>query len=204
MTGLASGSRRRLWQALAAVLAGLAPASCAAPSLTLYTLGAPELTGAAAPLGQKATVIAVARVTLPDYLDTQDILVRRGNALESSHRGRWASRLSLGATELLTGRLAQSRPDALVTDQPQTTAPSYRLLINISRLDVAIEGGATNGRATLEADWLIVPRDPAVATLRDRTRVSVTGPIGTDQGVVAMETDVLNRLAGIIDVKGLR
>ncbi len=45
-------------------------------------------------------------------------------------------------------------PDALVTDQPQTEAPSYRILINISRLDVT-----SDGVATLEADWQIVPRD---------------------------------------------
>jgi uncharacterized lipoprotein YmbA len=43
-------------------------------------------------------VIAVARVTLPDDLDTQDILVRRGSVLESSHTARWASRLSLAVT----------------------------------------------------------------------------------------------------------
>jgi uncharacterized lipoprotein YmbA len=173
--------------------------SCAAPSLALYTLGAPAVTSDTGPLGGRATVIEIARVTLPDYLDTQDILVRNGNTLERSHQGRWASRLSLGITDLLTARLAQRRPDALVTDQPQTQAPSYRILINISRLDVTV-----GGVATLEADWLIVPRDPAMPTRRNRAQFSATGPVATDQDVVALEEGVLDRLANAIDVTRLR
>ncbi len=185
---------------LAAIGFGLA--SCAAPPVTLYSLGASEVRGALAPLRPQSTVIELARVTLPDYLDTQDILVNRGSALASSHTGRWASRLSLGVTDLLAGRLAQSRPEALVTDQPQSTAPSYRLLVNISRLDVVAESAAS-GRASLDADWLIVPRDPARATARDRIRLSTTGPAGTDQEVVALETALFSKLADAIDIRQL-
>lgn len=188
----------------AGVLALLALASCAAPPVVRYTLGQSAAGGPAMALGREAIVIAVSRVSLPDYLDTQDILVRRGNALEASHLGRWASRLSLGVTELLTARLARSRPDALVTDQPQGGVPSYRLLINVSRLDVAADGGATEGSAALEADWAIVSHDPAVATLRDRVRLVATGPIGTDQDVVALEAKLLGQLAGAIDITRLR
>jgi uncharacterized protein len=183
---------------LPCVLAGLL-ASCAAPSLSLYTLGGPAVASDTGPLGRHAAVIEVPRVTLPDYLDTQDILVRNGNTLDRSPRGRWASRLSLGITNLLTARLAQRRPDALVTDQPQTQAPSYRIQINISRLDVTVAGVAT-----LEADWLIVPRDPAMPTRRDRAQFTATGPVATDQNVVTLEEGLLNRLADAIDITKLR
>jgi uncharacterized lipoprotein YmbA len=149
-------------------------------------------------------VIAVARVVLPDDLDTQDIVVNRGNVLHSSYTGRWASRLSLGATELVTGCLGQSRPDALVTDQPQTTAPSYRILINISSFDLALAGGTIEGSAMLEADWQIIPRNPAVPPSRGRTRIDIDGPLGTDRDVVALTTTVLTRLAAAIDVANLR
>ncbi len=174
-------------------------ASCAAPPLALYTLGGPAVASDAAPLGGRAIVIEIRRVTLPDYLDTQDILLRRGNTLERSVRGRWASRLSLGITDLLTGRLARRRPDALVTGQPQTEAPSYRVLININRLDVTADG-----TATLEADWQIVPRDPALPTRRDRAGFSAAGPVATDQDVVTLEETVLDRLAAAIDIASLR
>jgi uncharacterized lipoprotein YmbA len=199
------GSRaRRVLLSAGTALAVVALAACAAPPVTLYTLGQAPVAGPEIPLTSGAVVIDVARVTLPDDLDTQDILIRRGSTLESSHRGRWASRLSLGATDLLTARLAQSRPDALVTDEPQTGAISYRLLIDISRLDVAADAVATQGSAVLEADWVIVPRDPAIRTRRGRVRLVVAGPIGTDQDVVALERKVLGQLAGSIDIALLR
>jgi len=104
-----------------------------------------------------AALIEVARVTLPDYLDTQDVRVRRGSVPETSHTGRWASRLSLGATALLAG----TRRDALVTDQRQATPPTYRLLVTVSRFNVAAETSVA-GRAALKGDWLIVPGMPYV------------------------------------------
>ena len=179
-------------------------AACAAPPVTLYTLDQASPGAADLPLGQRPTVIVLDRVTLPDYLDTQDIVVRRGAVVETSHRGRWASRLSLEVGQLLAARLGRTRPAALVTDQPQTSAPSYRIAVDIGRLDLAGAAGSTQGAATLEADWQIIPRDAAAPILRDRTHIEVTGPIATDRDVVALETAVLTRLAGAIDITRLR
>jgi uncharacterized lipoprotein YmbA len=126
-----------LWCAVVVLLVG-----CASPPLTVYTLVVP-VTGVVpatgrnvASLGQSPVVIAVARVSMPDELDTTDIVVRNASLLRRSQRGRWASRLSLGITDRLTARLAARRPDALVTDRPLGDAPTYRVLINIGRLDV--------------------------------------------------------------------
>jgi uncharacterized lipoprotein YmbA len=169
--------------------------SCAAPPLNLYTLATPAALGAQ-PLGQKPVVIAVARVSVPDELDTQDIVMRDGSLLRRSSLGRWASRLSLGITDRLTERLAERRPDALVTDRPLTETPSYRVLVNIVRLDVT-----TSGIATLDADWLVVPRDTAAATQRDRGHFSATGPVATDQDVVTLTEAVLDQLSAAIVIK---
>ena len=179
-------------------------ASCAAPPLAVYTLGDAEGTIPgnvvdASPLGRRALVVEVARISLPDDLDTQDIQVRHGNVLQPSRRGRWASRLSVAATGRLTARLARRRPDALFTDQPQAGTPSDRILVNISRLDVTAEG-----TATLEADWQVVPRDPSRPARRDRANVSAAGPVATDTDVVALMGAVLDQLAARIDVAGLR
>lgn len=179
-------------------------ASCAAPPVTLYTLQAPAPRGAEVPLGPHPVVIAVARVSLPDDLDTEDILVRQGSVLASSHTGRWASRLSLAVTDLLTGRLAASRPDALVTDQPETTSPTYRLLVNISRLDLAVDAGGAGGTAILEADWMTVALNPTIPVRRDRTRIVLDGPVGDDREVVALTTAVVEKLARAIDSSALR
>ena len=140
-------------------------------------------------------------MTLPDYRDTQDILVRRGSVLASGHTGRRASRLSLGAKDLLAARLPQTRPDALVTGQPRAPIPDNRLAIDISRLDGAIqEDGA--GRAILDPDWIHdwipdwinVSRDAALPTRRGRISLEVTGAVGSDLGIVSMETMLLSRL----------
>lgn len=172
---------------------------CAAPPLTLYTLDSASRASEAVPLGRKPLVIAIARVSIPDELDTEDIVVRDGNVLQRSSKGRWGSRLSLGITGRLTDRLAARRPNALVTDRPLTETPSYRVQINIGRLDVS-----SAGVATLDADWLIVPRVPNAPTLRNRTHVVVSGPVATDQDVVTLMGVVLDRLANAIVLPGGR
>lgn len=169
--------------------------ACAAPPLTLYTLdtGASE----APPPGKPQRVIAVARVTIPDELDSQDIVVRDGSMLRRSTLGRWASRLSLGIAYRLTERLAQRYPDALVTDRPLTETPAERVLVNIARLDVT-----TVGVATLDADWMVVPRDPRGAIQRDRLHVSATGAVASDQDVVTLVGNLTDRLAQAITISG--
>jgi uncharacterized lipoprotein YmbA len=171
--------------------------SCAAPPLTVYTLDAPAITPDTVPLGGKPVVIAIARVSVPDELDTREIFVRDGSTLQRSPRGRWASRLSVGITDRLTERLAGRRPDALVTDRPLTETPAYRVLINIGRLDVT-----TDGAATLDADWLIVPRDATAPTRRDRAHFVASGPVATDKDVVTLVALVLDRLADAIALPG--
>jgi hypothetical protein len=177
------------------LLGSVLVSSCAAPPLTLYTLGAPPIASDARPLGRHPIVIAVARVTIPDALDTEDMLVRDGNTLRRSQRGRWASRLSLGITDRLTERLAARYPRALVTDRPLTETPSERILVNIGRLDVSAEGVAT-----MDADWMVVPRDAAAPARRERGHFSATGPVKTDQDVVTLVGAVLDQLAGAIEV----
>jgi uncharacterized lipoprotein YmbA len=178
---------------------GLLAAACASPPLTTYTLGVPAGLSAAAPLGGRPVVIEVRRVAIPDYLDSQDIQVRDGNTLVRSAQGRWATRVSLGVTAYLTGMLQQRRPDALVTDQTQIDPPTYRLFVTIGTLDIT-----KAGTATLDADWTIVPRNPALPTQRARGHFTSTGPVATDQDVVTLTLAVLRQLADAIDVAGLR
>lgn len=176
-----------------AMLTALAVTACAARPLRLYILNDPAALAPAAQLRPGAPVIEVNRLTLPDYIDTVDILVRHGNVLERSDGARWASRLSILATNLLTARLATRAPGALVTDQWRGTAPDYRVVVQVTRLDVT-----TAGVASLSAYWQIVPRDPRLQAVRDRTQIRVTGLVATDQEVVDLETELFERLAGAI------
>lgn len=179
------------------MLIALAVAACAARPLKLYTLND---AGSLSPPGQLrvgAPVIEVERVILPDYIDTVDILLRHGSVLERSPGARWASRLSILATNLLTAQLATRAPGALVTDQWTGTAPEYRIMVQVTRLDIT-----TADVASLNAYWQILPRDPQAQAVRDRVQIHVTGAVATDQDVVNLETEVFERLAEAIRLPG--
>lgn len=164
-------------------------AACAAPPLKVYTLDAPAVLVGSGPV-QTSTSLEVRRIVLPDYLDTQDIVLRDGGQINSSNDARWASRLSIGATDLITARIAASRPDLFVTDQPLLTPARYRLFINIGRLDVS-----SDGTASLAADWTIMSGDERRPELHDRTAFALTGPVKTDADVVVLTNAVLDELA---------
>jgi len=186
-------------RAVAVILSVLLTASCASPPLSLYTLRPSDVPAATVPFSRPGAVIEIRRVVLPDYLDSQDILVRNGNTLQRSPHGRWASRLSIEVTRYLTGLLAARRPNALITDQPPVETPSDRILITISNLDVT-----TAGRATLQADWTIVPHNSAEPIRGQRAVFTVNGPANTDQDVVVLMQSLLTRLADAIDIAHLR
>ncbi|WP_323990209.1 PqiC family protein [Nguyenibacter sp. L1] len=177
-------------------LAGLLPAGCASPPVRFYTLGAPAIAAGAepaGPVGPAARTVTVDRVVLPDYLDGQDLVVRTGNRILRSDRGRWASRLSLGATDLITARLGQARSDLFVTDQPQVLPAAWRLAVNVSRLDVT-----RDGTASLDADWSIIPHDPRAPILHQRAFVTRDGSAATDDDTARLTEAVLDQLAARI------
>jgi|ERR1700722_12207173 len=187
----------RRWPHLALLVFGMIAglAACAAPPLKVYTLDAPSVLVNTSP-AQTPASLEVWRIVLPDYLDTQDIALREGSLINRSSHARWASRLSIGATDLITARLAAARPDLFITDQPLVSPARYRLFINISRLDVS-----QDGTASLAADWTIVPRDERRPELHDRTVFALTGPVKTDADVVALTNEVLDELAVRIERK---
>jgi uncharacterized protein len=179
---------------VALVLAGCATG----PPLNLYTLSegsaSNSSTGLADPPPRGAPVIEIARVSLPEYLDSEDLIVRRGDVLERSSTGRWASRLSIAATDLLTTQLTARTRDAWVTDEPQARTPDYRLIVHIDRLDIT-----SSGRGLVEADWEIVPRGACGEVVRRRTGFTMNGAVGTDEAIVRFERRLLVRLASEIE-----
>lgn len=190
---------------LASALLGLALAGCAAaPPLRMYTLsesppsGAGVMTAADPSPPPGAPVIEIARVSLPDSVDSRELLVRQGDLLQRSSTGRWASRLSLATTDLITARLAMRRSDAWVTDQPQAGTADYRLLVHISRLDIT-----NTGEGSVEADWEIVPHDTCGAVMRRRIQFTMSAAVGTDEAVARFERSLLERLASAIDISSL-
>ena len=173
--------------------------ACSSAPVHFYTLGAPAVavgaqTTATTPITESTPVIEVERTRLPDYLDSQDIMVRNGHEIERSGLGRWASRLSVGATDLITARLAQKWPEMFVTDQPQPDRPTWRLQLNISRLDVS-----RDGQSALNADWAIIPQDPHASILRNRTVIVTHGNTASNANIASVTENLLNELSNRIE-----
>lgn len=72
-------------------------------------------------------------------------------------------------------------------------------MVNIGWLD-----GTEEGAAVQEADWQIVPGNPAVPARRDWASMRATGPVATDRDVVALVGAVLGQPADRIDVAALQ
>lgn len=182
---------RRTLLAVMACCSLLSLAGCASPPLRLYTLGVPSDANIGEPhLSSRAATIAISRVILPDYLDSQDIITRQGEEILRSARARWATRLSLGVTDLLTNVLSNKRPSELITDQPLADVATMRVQIDISRFDVD-----TNGVATLDATWAVLPRDPNLPLTRERTHLVATGDVGSAAEVASLMRGLVIRLA---------
>ena len=101
-----------LW--LTAALAALA--GCAEPLRRTYTLGSIGDGQSATRVESQMPVLEIRPVSVPDYLDTRDILIRQGpNEISASTTGRWAERLSFGIAHALAAALAKRLPQLAVT-----------------------------------------------------------------------------------------
>lgn len=80
-------------------------------------------------------IIEVKRVQLPDYLDTTDIVERRGNQLLPSSTGRWSERLSVGMTRALSASLAARLPKMLVTATTPVERPTRLLVVDVAAFE---------------------------------------------------------------------
>ncbi|AHJ63346.1 Hypothetical protein GbCGDNIH3_1455 [Granulibacter bethesdensis] len=165
-------------------------AGCAAPALRVYTLSAQESRAPAPESIPARQIIGLSRVQVPDYLDTQDIILRHGQELHRSSNGRWATRLSLGITAAIGDRLATRWPDAQIVQGPQSQSPDSRIQIVVTRFDVG-----EDGQALLEAGWTITRIGSKHAPERDRTVITASGPIKTDDDIARMMRSMLLQLA---------
>lgn len=186
-------SLRRL--SCAALLCGCALlTSCASPPLRLYTLGMPSDQAVRQPHLPRASTIEISRTVIPDYLDSQDIVLRNGEEIVRSPKSRWATRLSLGITDLITNQIATFHPNELITDQPLADAATLRVQVNISRLDVD-----ANGSVVLDANWAVLPQDPNKPLIRDRVHLSETGDVSTDAAIATLMRKVIIELANHVN-----
>jgi uncharacterized lipoprotein YmbA len=172
---------------VAAVLSG-----CAGPAKREYVLGTASPSESALAVQTALPVVQVERVQLPDYLDTRDILTKRDHQIVPSETGRWAERLSVGATRALATSLGAHLKGVVVTAQP-VDPPVLRVVI-----DVTAFGSTADGQVVLTARWTLT--DGSGQRSLAAEQATVTEPVSgaPDVAVVAAMSLALEKLANRI------
>ena len=139
--------------------------------------------------------IELKTVTVPDYLDTTD-LVRRSatNQAITSTTGRWNERLSIGITHALAGDLATLLPKVIIESRG-TYEAARRLFVDVERFEIA-----EDGRCTLTARWRVTTADGKVAANSEQGTFIVAASAATDAAERAAMTSAIDELAGRIAV----
>ena len=159
-------------------------------SVRNYELGsaAPMATGTGAEAG--LPIIELMNVSVPDYLDSSDILRRTGaNELTASPSGRWAERLSQGLTHALAADLRARLPhDVITTDAGG--APTRRLLVDVESFEIAADG-----RCLLTARWRLAAGEGAPIGAGEHGSFSETAGSKDDAAVAAAMSRAVDQLA---------
>lgn len=164
--------RLRSLFALGVVLAGLAVAGCASsPPSKFYQLS-PEPSRTAitrdAPL-EKAEMIAIGPVRIPDYLDRPQIVTRAGeNELILSEFDRWAGSLEIDVSRVLVediSRLLPAERFSAVAWTPylESQGPaSYRVEVLVKQFD-----GTLGDSVLLKAQWTVFAKNRSMLLKRE-------------------------------------
>lgn len=183
-------SRIAVLACFGSALCGVAACGLSGPPPAKYVLGAVP-TATATTLSQTGLpVVEVKRIQLPDYLDTTEILERRGNQLVPSPTGRWGERLSIGLSHALTAALAARLPGMVVTATQPVGRPVRQILVDVTAFE------ATAGhQVILVASWTIADGASRQVLIAEQTSL-VEAIAGADDGaVVAAMSRAVDALA---------
>jgi uncharacterized lipoprotein YmbA len=158
----------------------------------IYVLSAPADDVAGVHTEDGRPVVDIRTVSLPDYLDTTDILLRDGrNELKASETGRWGERLSVGITDALIAALARRQPMTRVLHKPLSGQPARDLLVDIEAFDIQ-----AGGQCVLTARWTILQDDRRTIDAAERgTFVTKTAGSVTDAAVASAMAEAVVQLA---------
>jgi uncharacterized lipoprotein YmbA len=146
-------------------------ASCASsPPSRFYLLGAE----AGSPSGQDDLSLTVGPITLPEYLDRSEIVMRREGEIELRAFERWGEPVSTSFLAILVENLAtRTGSDQIYSFRwPGRVSPDYRLTGSVSRFEID-----TSGEAVLSIQWRITGLDGAVVVSTRRSRFAAPAEV---------------------------
>lgn len=169
----------------------------AGPAQRTFLLDAPLPAAASQGSAAAGPAVQVQSVSLPDYLDTEEILTRDGaHELKASVSGRWGERLSAGMTQALTAALLSRLPAYQLEPARPTDRLARQILVDVAAFDVW-----RDGRCALSASWTILQPGTRAVQLNRRqvflTPSPRTGPAG-DTAVVTAMAATIDQLADAI------
>jgi uncharacterized lipoprotein YmbA len=139
--------------------------------------------------------IELKTVTVPDYLDTTEIIRRTAsNEVVASPTGQWGERLSAGVRHALSADLARRLPN-MVIESRETSQPHRRLLVDVERFEIA-----QDGRCTLTARWRTTASSGKSDSESQRGTFIDDQTSLTDAAAAAAMTSAIDHLAAQIAV----
>jgi uncharacterized lipoprotein YmbA len=161
-----------------------------APPLRTYVLGDRPQGAEAARQPGSLVVIELKTVSLPDYLDSTDILRRIGpNEVVPSPTGRWGERLSLGITGALASALSRRRPDLSIVTVPPPR-PGQRIVVDFQAIDIEAQG-----QCRMVARWRVTGDDPRGLSKNGNGVVEESAGSLDDAAIAAALTRAIDQLA---------
>ena len=160
------------------------------PTIRIYELGNPAPATAGVWSESGLPIIELKTVSVPDYLDSSDILRSVGpNEVTASPTGRWGERLSLGLTHALASGLSQRLPKAVI-ETAANVEPGRRLLVDIEQFEVAADG-----RCLLAARWRLTTAEGATSAAGERGIFTEAAGSIDDAAIAAAMTRDVDQLA---------
>lgn len=156
----------------------------------IYVLSPPI--DAQASAGVRLAGLHLQPVSLPDYLDTTEILLRVGpNRLAASETGRWGERLSRGVTGALAAALVRRLPGLAVTTGTASETTALQWQVDIESFDVQ-----PDGHCLLAARWALLSGDGRATRSSGRGvfEVAASGRAG-DPAIAAAMGEAIGQLA---------
>jgi len=149
----------------------------------------------------KHTVIGVAEVDIPEYLDKPEVVTRlsRGR-LQVNETERWAGAFDKNIQSVLTENLSMMLSQYSFMSYPwdEPVKEQYRIYLSIEHFD----GDTTTGMVRLEGRWTLVNmNDHSVVTgqnIRYHEYVAMNKRIASMDEMVTMQSQILNKLSRLI------
>lgn len=152
-----------------------------------YTL-APRTAAAAPPIGPEGLSVVIGPVTLPAYLDRNEVAVRVSpSELKYASTERWAEPLVQNFTRVLVedlGNALASDRVASITTAP-TVTPDFFIEVVVVRFEAGVDGSAQ-----LTARWAVRGTDRKILRVRQSQHARQATAATTEGGVNALSAAV--------------